>query len=219
MVALLTRLHLAVPPATTVAAPRSGRQGWGCAYRSLQTIFSWFLLQGYTSRTVPTHEEIQRALVQAGDKDASFIGSRQWIGSVEVSICLEVMLQVRAPPRIRRSAPRPQAGRARGQVTSRILSASSGGDLPTLSRELVHHFTTQRTPVMIGGGSLAHTILGIEYNERTGDARYLVLDPHYTGPDDVAVIQSKGWCGWKAATFFGAAEHYNLCLPQCPSVL
>lgn len=30
-------------------------QGWGCAYRSLQTIISWFRLQHYTSITVPTH--------------------------------------------------------------------------------------------------------------------------------------------------------------------
>jgi hypothetical protein len=30
-------------------------QGWGCAYRSLQTIISWFRLQHYTSVAVPTH--------------------------------------------------------------------------------------------------------------------------------------------------------------------
>lgn len=30
-------------------------QGWGCAYRSLQTIISWFRLQHYTSVPVPTH--------------------------------------------------------------------------------------------------------------------------------------------------------------------
>lgn len=29
--------------------------GWGCAYRSLQTIISWFKLQHYTSKPVPGH--------------------------------------------------------------------------------------------------------------------------------------------------------------------
>ena len=33
---------------------------WGCAYRSLQTLVSWFKLQGYTSANVPGHREIQQ---------------------------------------------------------------------------------------------------------------------------------------------------------------
>lgn len=34
--------------------------GWGCAYRSLQTIISWFKFQGYSDRNIPTHTEIQQ---------------------------------------------------------------------------------------------------------------------------------------------------------------
>ncbi len=41
--------------------------GWGCAYRSLQTICSWFFKQLYTSRGVPSHREIQQALVSIGE--------------------------------------------------------------------------------------------------------------------------------------------------------
>lgn len=40
--------------------------GWGCAYRSLQTLFSWFRLQGYTNKPVPTHPEIQKCLIALG---------------------------------------------------------------------------------------------------------------------------------------------------------
>lgn len=34
--------------------------GWGCAYRSLQTICSWFKQQGYVDAPIPTHKEIQQ---------------------------------------------------------------------------------------------------------------------------------------------------------------
>ena len=54
--------------------------------------------------------------------------------------------------------------------------------------------------VSLGGGVLAHTILGVCYNELTGDIRFLILDPHYTGKDDVNVILNKvifalNYCG------------------------
>ena len=50
--------------------------GWGCAYRSLQTICSWFARQHYAARPPPSHREIQRTLVSIGDKEASFVGSK-----------------------------------------------------------------------------------------------------------------------------------------------
>ena len=34
--------------------------GWGCAYRSLQTLVSWLKFQGYTDKPIPTHREIQK---------------------------------------------------------------------------------------------------------------------------------------------------------------
>ena len=69
---------------------------WGCAYRSLQTLASWFLLQMYTSKAPPTHKQIQQALVDVGDKEASLVGSKEWIGSFEVSTCLNHLLGVGA---------------------------------------------------------------------------------------------------------------------------
>jgi len=42
-----------------------------------------------------------------------------------------------------------------------------------------------------GGGVLAHTILGVDWNEATGDVKFLILDPHYTGADDLRIIQDK----------------------------
>ncbi|KAH9641036.1 hypothetical protein HF086_015132 [Spodoptera exigua] len=166
--------------------------GWGCAYRSMQTIFSWFRYQGYTTVDIPTHRDIQQCLVNIGDKQSSFLGSKQWIGSTEVMFCLETLLGVQ----------------------SRIIFANTGAELQSYAHDLVHHFQTHGSPIMIGGGVLAHTILGVEFNSATNDIRYLILDPHYTGQEDLSIIISKGWCGWKNSDFWNKTAHYNLCLPQ-----
>ena len=171
--------------------------GWGCAYRSLQTICSWFKLQGYTDRSVPNHKEIQEALVKVGDKPTNFVGSRQWIGSFEVGICLEEIIKVQ----------------------SKIMHVPSGAEMAFKGRDLIEHFRSQGTPVMIGGGVLAHTILGIHFNESTGDIRFLILDPHYTGGEDLKTVQEKGWCGWKGPNFWDQTAHYNMCLPQRPTMI
>lgn len=166
--------------------------GWGCAYRSMQTIFSWFRYQGYTSVEVPTHRDIQQCLVKIGDKPSTFLGSKQWIGSTEVMFCLQTLLSVQ----------------------SRIIFANTGTELQSYAPELVHHFQTHGSPIMIGGGVLAHTILGVEYNSASNEVRYLILDPHYTGAEDITTVVSKGWCGWKNSDFWNKTAHYNLCLPQ-----
>lgn len=206
---------------------RVSDNGWGCAYRSLQTIISWFKHQGYIyspdvevramskkgnsnveSKTssiklreilhlesrVPTHEEIQSVLVDVGDKQPSFIGSQKWIGSQEVCYVLNHLYD----------------------IDCKFISVSSGSELVYKARDLGQHFVEQSTPIMIGGGVLAHTIIGIDFNEKNGDVSYLILDPHYTGSEDLAIITKKGWCGWKKNNFWDKGAFYNLCLPQRP---
>jgi hypothetical protein len=73
--------------------------------------------------------------------------------------------------------------------------------------------------LLLGGGVLAHTILGVAVQQETGDIRFLILDPHYTGGEDLAVIQAKGWCGWKGPDFWIKSAFYNLCMPQRPTCL
>jgi hypothetical protein len=177
--------------------------GWGCAYRSLQSILSWFRLQGYTSLANPTHYEIQKTLVDHCGQDAGqLLGKKMWLGSQDLSYYFDHMLG----------------------VTCRTKVANSGDDVPALGRELVHHFETQGTPVMIGGGELAFTLLGVSFDERTGDIRYLIMDPHYTGADDLSQIQPK-WVGWKSGDtlthlgtkLFKSDTFYSFCLPMRPS--
>ena len=91
-------------------------------------MISWFRHQGYAETSIPTHEQIQKCLVEIGDKERSFIGSRQWIGSTEVGFVLEKSCNVQ----------------------SKFLSLSSGEELENKGRELAHHFKTNGTPIMIG---------------------------------------------------------------------
>lgn len=212
-------------------------KGWGCAYRSLQTIVSFFRLNGYTTKPVPTHREIQQTLVDigtyglpgthawvvrwwwmythnatqphkrpnAGDKPPSFLGSTQWIGSMEVGYWLDQELG----------------------LSWRSVSTATGPELASKARELAEHFDKQGTPVMMGGGNLAFTVLGVDWCEATGEVKFLILDPHYTGSEDLAAIQGKevaleGYrataCGWRSPASFSKQSFYNLCLPQRPNL-
>jgi hypothetical protein len=188
--------------------------GWGCAYRSLQTLVSWFRLNGFCAArggggnggSAP-HSEAQRTLVQLGDKPSSFAGSNQWIGAVEVGYVLDEWLGVQ----------------------SRVVTATNGAEVPAKARELARHFREQGTPVMVGGGVLAYTLLGVQYDEATGDAAFLILDPHYTGGDSEerdlrAKIVGGGWVAWKrfgdraaaGGDLFAPGAFYNFLCPQRP---
>eukprot|EP01022_Parablepharisma_sp_SALTPOND_P018954 TRINITY_DN316_c0_g1_i2.p1 TRINITY_DN316_c0_g1~~TRINITY_DN316_c0_g1_i2.p1 ORF type:complete len:464 (+),score=14.49 TRINITY_DN316_c0_g1_i2:140-1531(+) len=68
--------------------------GWGCAYRSLQTLISWYISQGYAQIKTPTIAEIQKALVELKDKPPKFVGSSEWIGAYEVMLCINYFLKV-----------------------------------------------------------------------------------------------------------------------------
>ncbi|KAF5399295.1 UFM1 specific peptidase 2 [Paragonimus heterotremus] len=175
-------------------------KNWGCAYRSLQTLISWLMWQGeVVPRRLPSFREIQSSLVRTGDKPKSFIGSRQWIGSLEVSFCLEELYRVQC----------------------RLLPVSHGADMGSIAApQLAEHFHSGGGPVMIGGGQLAHTIIGVQLqkddftvvSDRSTSPRYLVLDPHFTGPaGNLKVVLDKGWCGWKDSSFWKSDVHYNLC--------
>eukprot|EP01090_Pellita_catalonica_P010323 TRINITY_DN21776_c0_g1_i1.p1 TRINITY_DN21776_c0_g1~~TRINITY_DN21776_c0_g1_i1.p1 ORF type:complete len:570 (-),score=92.78 TRINITY_DN21776_c0_g1_i1:64-1773(-) len=172
--------------------------GWGCAYRSLQTICSWMRMNGYARKAVPDHAEIQRTLVELGDRDPSFEGSKQWIGAIEVQKCLTTFFG----------------------INCRIVHVSSGKDVCQHAETLYNHFEKDGTPIMIGGGVLAWTLLAIDWNEDTGDTQFLILDPHYTGLDDQKrACKGGNGCGWKPASVFRADAFYNFCLPLRPRQL
>jgi hypothetical protein len=57
----------------------------------------------------------------AGDKEPAFIGSKQWVGAIELSYVLDSLLG----------------------VSSKIITIAKGWELPDKAREIAHHFDTQ----------------------------------------------------------------------------
>ena len=93
-------------PTGTGRTDKYDDNGWGCAYRSLQSIISWsrlqrypshlstssrerhsllrnrFRLQRYTSHPNPSHYQIQKTLVDhCGQEADGLLGKRTWLGS------------------------------------------------------------------------------------------------------------------------------------------
>ncbi len=61
--------------------------GWGCAYRSLQTLLSWFSIQNHVRLPkIPSISQIQDTIdkINLGSKD-KLKDTREWIGATEVS--------------------------------------------------------------------------------------------------------------------------------------
>ncbi len=144
-------------------------------------------------------------MMVAGDKPRDFTGSRQWIGAIELGYVLDELLG----------------------AEGKIINVSSGADLTAKAREIAHHFDTVGSPIMIGGGVLAYTLIGIDWCEFTGNCAFLILDPHYTGRDDLKAVHSGQWIAWKKTGDKAAAggklfhddAFYNLLCPQRPDQL
>lgn len=85
-------------------------------------------MQGWSDKPVPTHLQIQQILVNIGDKQKDFVGSRRWIGSFEVSYVLDSLLG----------------------VTCRMLTVQKGDSISSLAYEVANHFQTHGSPIMIG---------------------------------------------------------------------
>ena len=66
--------------------------------------------------------------VEAGDRPKTFVGSKAWIGSVEVGHVLT----------------------AYTGVETKTLHVSRGSELNSIGRQLQKHFETDGTPIMIG---------------------------------------------------------------------
>ncbi|XP_078322498.1 uncharacterized protein LOC111102480 [Crassostrea virginica] len=171
MNSLLTSVHSSLPPEDPGAALVRGDylyyhygcdgvddRGWGCGYRTLQTMCSWIQGQrGEGMHKVPSLGQFQDALVAMEDKPKSFAGSKEWIGSFELCICIDYFYD----------------------VPCRLLHVTSGEKLVDYLPDLQKHFRDFGSVIMMGGDSdnASKGIVGVSIDRHA----LLVVDPHYYG--------------------------------------
>eukprot|EP00397_Hematodinium_sp_SG-2012_P044394 GEMP01049575.1.p1 GENE.GEMP01049575.1~~GEMP01049575.1.p1 ORF type:complete len:463 (+),score=95.17 GEMP01049575.1:166-1554(+) len=173
-------------------------KGWGCMYRSLQGVVSFFRMNYYTAKALPRLLDIQKVLKEKDYAHSDLqVGAKTWIGTQESALFINEYLG--------------------SNFVCKTIHCPSIDDLKDQTNEFVRHFTTHGTPILAGVGRWAYSIYAI--CEMDGEAAYLVVDPHYIGAEDIKVILSKGWVGWKNAEFFqknAQGGSFNFVLPMLP---
>ena len=174
-------------------------RGWGCGYRTLQTIISWCIhnVDRIRNKEVPGIAAIQDILVKMEDKEEGFAGSRDWIGSVEVALVLDFYCD----------------------IPGKIVHAKPGEGLDNVYEKVREHLEKTGCPAMMGG-DLDASSKGIFGTCSTATGRYfLILDPHFvkggaqTGLDLDKLVK-EGWARWIRLEDFSSSSFYNICLPQ-----
>ncbi|KAH9525018.1 putative Ufm1-specific protease 1 [Bulinus truncatus] len=172
-------------------------RGWGCGYRTLQTLISWakchnkdLSQSAITSCSVPNIEQIQSKLVQIEDQPNSFLHSKQWIGSVEICLCLDVFCD----------------------MPCKIMHIEKGSMFDKYLKDIFNHFDKIGAPIMMGGetDNSSKGIIGI----RLKNPALLIADPHYFGSlNSAKQLLDLGYVRWLPISELHADSFYNLCLP------
>ncbi|KAF2350677.1 Peptidase C78 ubiquitin fold modifier-specific peptidase 1/ 2, partial [Trinorchestia longiramus] len=145
-------------------------RGWGCGYRTLMSLSSWIRGQklrssqssGFSSLApVPSNRNIQEILAKIQDKPATFAGSNEWIGCVEESFVILYLCSAFV-----------KVGLVLDEVygvSCRIIHVLSGDQLSKHIPQLVEHFDTLGSPVMMGGDqdNLSKGIMGVCQGKNT----------------------------------------------------
>ena len=174
-------------------------RGWGCGYRTLQTIISWMILNRDNCRDkkIPSLEQIQQILVDIEDKPPEFVGSREWLGSVEVGLVVDQFCD----------------------VPCKIVHSRSGEELESVFGQVFQHLQQKKCPIMMGGDldNSSKGIFGACKSEK--DKYFLIIDPHFVKTKENSNITASDlielrWVKWQKLKDFYQSSFYNLCLPQ-----
>ncbi|XP_030376097.1 probable Ufm1-specific protease 1 [Scaptodrosophila lebanonensis] len=202
-------VHLALPPPATDGETLYTRgcfsyfhygcdgtqdAGWGCGYRTLQSAISWIINKRGTANGEPDHfvpsiKEIQQMLVSIGDKSAPFVGSKEWIGTLEEFYVIDVMFE----------------------LPCKILHSQQMG-VDQLVEQIRKYFEEYGGFITMGGMSdtASKGIAGIHQGPR--GIFLLIVDPHYVGvPASKQQIINQGFVRWMHINEFQTSS-YNLCL-------
>ncbi|CAO1403289.1 unnamed protein product [Diamesa serratosioi] len=168
--------------------------GWGCGYRTLQTICSFINDRTMKKVSVPSIKEIQQTLVKIGDKDEFFCNSREWIGTVEASYIIDELFG----------------------VACYLHHVTRGDGLKSIRNKIVTYFETQGGFMMMGGDLDASSkgIAGVHITTNN-EIYLLVVDPHYVGkPNNVDELIEKQYVKWQHENEFFEQSFYNLLMPK-----
>lgn len=127
------------------------------------TLCSWVRGQLASARgtvsslaAVPSNLEVQDILIRIGDKEKTFKGSKQWIGSVEVGTYFCTFFSMffsllKIDFLIIAHFQTSMVIDTLYGIPSKIIHVSSGAILDEHTQTLFEHFKTRGSPVMMGG--------------------------------------------------------------------
>lgn len=142
---------------------------------------------------MPSIRAIQEVLVALEDKEKSFLGSREWIGSFEVCLVLNHLYD----------------------ALSKIVHVPSGRDLPGKIDAIKGHLEDFGSPIMMGGDRDCSSKCIVGIHESANGTYTLIVDPHYVGkPKNAMQLENCNWVKWQNIRDFSDSSFYNLCLPQ-----
>lgn len=167
--------------------------GYGCGYRTIQTICSMLKKKIRSDISIPSINDIQKILVKIGDKDDTFINSRGWIGTLEGSYIFDELFN----------------------MSSFIIHISHEERISSKKAEIIKYFQEQGGLIFMGGDSdaSAKMITGIH---TTPNHLFLqIVDPHFSKiPKNPQEIIQQGYVRWYAEKDFQDESFYNLCMPK-----
>ncbi|XP_070499518.1 probable Ufm1-specific protease 1 [Chironomus tepperi] len=168
--------------------------GYGCGYRTVQSICSMLKKKLNSEKSVPSLLDIQKVLVKFGDKDERILNSRSWIGTLEGSYVIDELFN----------------------VPCYIVHISHDEKISSKRSDIMKYFKEQGGLIFMGGDSdaSAKMITGIHIAQ--DDKLFLqVVDPHFSQiPKNPHEIVNKGYVKWYAENDFIENSFYNLCMPK-----
>ena len=167
--------------------------GWGCGYRTVQTMLSWL-----ATAPPPSVPELQAVLSRA--HPAAFPGPRGWIGVNDAVVLVDDI---------------------HGAAVE-VVTLPSGGSAATLLPRLAEHFDSGGGPVMVGGGGdpYSKTVLGVATRPPAlliADPHYGGPPLEAAEASRLESLWREGWIAWKPLRIcLPSSSFYNFGLLRRP---
>lgn len=171
------------------------------------------LFTGSDDVQVPSINQIQSILVSIGDKESSFTGSKEWLGSVESCYVIDELFGI---PCV-------------------LHHISSEQKVSSKQKEIVDYFKNQGGLLVMGGDQDAGSklIAGSHISSREEMSLLVIVsswiflwfwlfqlsirpqDPHFVGkPKSAEDLIARGYVKWQREDDFMENSFYNLCMPK-----